>query len=66
MNIQQTFNFGDCYKRSCDSEKFCPICEELLEETTQEDILYCIKCQKRFDRNEVKSDQSIEFIFGGN
>ena len=66
MNTQQTFNFGDSPRASYDSEKFCPICEELLEETTQEDRLYCIKCQKTFDRNEVNSDQSIEFVFGGN
>ena len=45
-------------------EKFCPFCEEELEETMESDKLYCIKCQKTIKLCDAKDDVSIEYIFG--
>ena len=35
----------------------CPTCNEELEETVEDDKLYCIKCQRTID---VKNTKSLE------
>jgi len=62
MNRTSKFNlFQDEIKSQ---EKFCPFCEEELEETMESDKLYCIKCQKTIKLCDAKDDVSIEYIFG--
>ncbi|WP_457750303.1 hypothetical protein [Sulfurimonas sp.] len=46
-------------------ELFCPECSEILEETVDKDVLYCMKCVKCIPVGNTKDDVSIEYIFGG-
>jgi len=60
--MQQCF---DLFMPSAESgQLYCPDCEDELEETMENERLFCVACQKTVAAEEAKDDISIEKLFG--
>lgn len=60
LSMNETSKFKLFQDSSEMKEKFCPFCEEELEETMENDRLYCISCQRTIKICDAKSKQSVK------